>query len=55
MTQEYSVNLKCCNCKKQNWNIKIPIGTTVAEFGEQENKICDRCGCSIIKVREKKK
>lgn len=51
----YRVDLRCCNCKKINWNVKIPVGTTVEEFGREKKELCEKCGCHIIKVKEKKK
>lgn len=54
MTETYKVDLKCCNCKKQNWNIEIPTGVTIKEFGKVKNKNCSYCDCHIIKRKEKK-
>lgn len=55
MSEEtYRVDLKCANCKRTVWNLKIPMGTSVEEFGEQENRKCEYCDCYIIKVKEKK-
>jgi|TARA_Y100000310_G_scaffold191314_1_gene191286 hypothetical protein len=54
MSETYRVDLKCYNCKKSNWGIEIPIGTSIVEFGEQKNKTCERCGCNVIKIKEKK-
>lgn len=51
---KYYIDLKCCNCKSTNWNVKIPKGLTLKEFGEKENKKCKKCDCYIIKVKEKK-
>lgn len=55
MAQEYYfVDLKCHNCKKLCYNIKIPFGTSIEDFGETENLKCSKCDCPIIKVKEKK-
>lgn len=54
MKETYKLDLKCTNCKRMIWNLEIPKGMSVEEFGEQENKICLHCGCPIIKVKEKK-
>lgn len=51
MVDYYSIDVKCQNCKKWHW-IKIPVGTSVEEFGREENKVCQYCGCEIIKVKE---
>lgn len=52
--KNYRIDIKCQNCKRMSWNLKIPIGTTVEEFAEKNNKKCEYCHCYIIKVKEKK-
>lgn len=53
--KKYQIDLKCTNCKKLNWNIKITKGMTIEEFGQKENAKCRICNCYIIKVKEKNK
>lgn len=53
MEEKYNIDLKCANCRAPVWNVKIPLGMSIEEFGEKENKICQRCGCQVIKVKEK--
>ena len=55
MDETYRVDLKCNNCKRQTWNLKVPMGMSVEEFGEENNPKCDHCNCLLIKVKEKKK
>jgi len=52
--EKYRLDLKCRNCGKNNFNVEIPMGTTIEEHGEKENPLCDRCGCSIIRQKQKK-
>jgi hypothetical protein len=49
----YMVEVKCQNCKRPNW-LRIALGTTVQEFGEEENPTCQSCSCPVIKLKEKK-
>lgn len=51
MSGTYTIDLKCQNCKKWHW-IKIPLGVSIEQFGEDENKTCGYCGCQVIKVKE---
>jgi hypothetical protein len=37
-----------------NWNVEIPKGMSIEEFGEQTNVKCETCGCHAIKVKPKK-
>jgi hypothetical protein len=52
---KYQIDLKCSNCKTKNWNVKIPKGTTIKEFGEKENKKCSKCDCYLINIKKSKK
>jgi Zn finger protein HypA/HybF involved in hydrogenase expression len=54
MTETYRVDIKCFNCKANNWNVQIPRGMSLEEFGDQSNVKCERCGCFAIKVKQKK-
>jgi hypothetical protein len=54
MTETYRYDIKCFNCKAINWNVQIPRGMSLEEFGEQSNVKCQRCGCFAIRVRVKK-
>ncbi len=52
---EYQMEIKCRNCKRTNWIIKIPIGLTVKDFCLNEEKTCIICGCYLFKKEEEKK
>ena len=50
----YRVDLKCTNCKRMTWNVKIPMGTSIEEFGADQKQKCEHCKCYLIKVKENK-
>jgi hypothetical protein len=52
--EDYKIDLKCCNCKAPCWSVKIPQGMTIEEFGVDHKITCSRCGCPVIKIKEKK-
>ena len=54
MEEEYQVDVVCYNCKKKNFNVKIPKGMTIEEFGKEKNVICRNCGCNAIRVKNEK-
>lgn len=58
MTETYSIDFKCKNCKHMNWLKGIPIGTELNDFLEDDNTRCRVCGCLLAtpqKTKETKK
>lgn len=54
MTEYYSVDFKCKNCKRMNWLNKIPQGTELNDFLEEDNTRCRACGCLLFVAKKPK-
>lgn len=55
MVQEsYSIDIKCRNCKRQNWITKIPIGKEVNDYLEEESIRCRVCNCLLFNPKPPK-
>jgi hypothetical protein len=55
MTEEtYNSEVKCKNCKKINYILKIPKRTLIEKFLEENQINCSNCECSLYKEKEEK-
>lgn len=53
MTEEtYNSEVKCKNCKKISYISKIPKGTKIEKFLEEEKVNCTNCECALYKEKE---
>jgi len=52
--ETYQTEVKCKNCKRNNWITGIPKGKTVEEHCFSLAEECRVCGCDLFTEKEEK-
>ena len=53
MEKQYSAQVKCKNCKTDQWLHQIPKGTTIKNYCLDEGLKCSSCDCLLFEEEEK--